>query len=145
LKNGKEIVDDLGRSRVLQCVSVGTASFSQKTKGKTRLAATKYLMTCINQPNCAGLAGLLKDPGPADAKAWDSAIAQASVLNEMSYVLMEDDRCPDAVWAGAAKNLREGSAKVVAALEQKDLKGANEAFATVTGACGTCHKAHKGS
>jgi len=124
---------------------VGTNSLSQKAKGKTRLAATKHLMRCINQPNCAGLAGLLKDPGPADAKAWDSAIAQASVLNEMGYVLMEDDRCPDGVWADATKNLREGSAKVVSALQEKDLKAANAAFGTVTGACGSCHKAHKAS
>lgn len=116
---------------------------AQKVKGKTRLAATKYLMRGVNQPACAGLDASLKGTGPSDDKAWDTAMCQASILNEMSYLLMDDGRCPDAVWAGAAKDLREGSGNVLAALEKKDLESARAAFKTVTGACGTCHKAHK--
>lgn len=117
-------------------------AWAQKTKGKTRAAATKYLMRGVQQPNCKGLGDLLKD-GPADAKAWDTAACHASCLNEMSYLLMDDGRCPDGVWAGAAKNLREGSAAALAAIEEKDLEGTRTAFKTVTGACGACHKAHK--
>ena len=120
-----------------------TSVLAQKTKGKTRAAATRYLMGGVMQPNCAGLAGLLKDPGPADDKAWETAKMQASVLNEMGFLLMDDGRCPDAVWAGATKDLREGSAGVLAALEKKDLKAANTAFQSVTGACSMCHKAHR--
>jgi cytochrome c556 len=116
---------------------------AQRIKGKTRLAATKYLMRGVNQPICSGLDASLKGSGPADDKAWDNAICQASVLNEVSYLLMEDGRCPDAVWADAAKSLREGSSQVVAALEKKDLESARAAFKTVTGACGSCHKVHK--
>jgi cytochrome c556 len=61
----------------------------------------------------------------------------------MSYLLMDDGRCPDAVWAGAAKDLREGSAAVLAAAEKKDVESAREAFKKVTGACAACHKEHK--
>jgi cytochrome c556 len=118
-------------------------SSAQVTKGKKRPAATKYLMRAINQPHCAGLAKLLKD-GPADDKAWDTAACHASCLNEMGYLLMDDGRCPDAAWAEAAKNLREGSAAVLAAVEKKDLEAARTAFKTVTGACAACHSAHKG-
>jgi hypothetical protein len=100
-------------------------------------------MRGVNQPICSGLDASLKGSGPVDDKAWDNAICQASVLNEVSYLLMEDGRCPDAVWADAAKSLREGSSQVVAALEKKDLESARAAFKTVTGACGSCHKAHK--
>lgn len=120
----------------------GAASF-QKTKGKSRAAATKYLMRGIQQTHCKGLGDLLKDAGPADDKAWDTAACHASCLNEMSYLLMDDGRCPDGVWAGATKDLREGSASVLAAVEKKDLEGTRTAFKTVTASCGACHKAHK--
>ncbi|MFN8008269.1 MAG: hypothetical protein U0V70_14840 [Terriglobia bacterium] len=139
------------RYKVVRWVSIvgvallfmGLGLTAQVKKGQTRAAATKYLMRAVNQPMCAGLGASLKDSGPADDKAWDTAMCQASVLNEMGFLLMEDGRCPDAVWAGAAKDLREGSAAVLAALEKKDLEAARTSFKTVTGACGTCHKAHK--
>ena len=121
----------------------GLSLTAQIKKGKTRAAATKYLMRAVNQPMCAGLDASLKGSGPADDKAWDTAMCQASVLNEISYALMEDGRCPDAAWANAAKDLKEGSASVLAALEKKELEGARTAFKTVTGACGSCHKAHR--
>ena len=124
-------------------ISLCGSAWAQKTKGKTRAAATKYLMRGIQQAHCKGLGDLLKESGPADDKAWDTAACHASCLNEMSYLLMDDGRCPDGVWAGAAKDLREASAAVLAAAEKKDLEGAQAAFKSVTGACGTCHKAHK--
>jgi cytochrome c556 len=123
-------------------VTVNEAA-AQKTAGKTRPAATKYLMRGVNQPHCKGLAELLKGPGPADDKAWDTAACHASCLSEMSYLLMEDGRCPDATWAGAAKSLREGSAAVLKAVEKKDLDATKGAFKTVTQACATCHSAHR--
>ena len=122
---------------------MGMGLTAQIKKGQTRAAATKYLMRAVNQPMCAGLDASLKGSGPADDKAWDTAMCQASVINEMGFLLMEDGRCPDAVWANAAKELKEGSASVLAALEKKDLEGSRTAFKTVTGACGACHKAHR--
>ncbi len=116
---------------------------AQKTKGKTRPAATKYLMRGVVRPSCASLGKLLKE-GPADDKAWDTAACHAACLSEMSFALMDDGRCPDGVWAKAAtKNLREGSAAVLAAVEAKDLDAANAAFKTVTASCAACHKEHK--
>ena len=56
-------------------VVLGTSASAQVKKGKTRPAATKYLMRGIMQPNCAGLGKLLKGDGPADDKAWDTAAA----------------------------------------------------------------------
>jgi len=57
---------------------------------------------------------------------------------------MDDGRCPDAVWAGAAKTLREGSAAVLDAVGKKDAAAANTAIGTMTSACKSCHTAHKG-
>jgi cytochrome c556 len=116
---------------------------AQKTKGKTRAAETKFLMRGINQPNCGGIAAALKDKGPADDKAWEALACHASILNEMSHVVMDDGRCPDGVWAGAGKALREGSAALLGASEKKDLAAAQEAMKGVTGSCKSCHDAHK--
>jgi cytochrome c556 len=116
---------------------------AQILKGKTRPAPTKHLMRGILQANAGSLGAALKDAGPADDKAWEGAMTSAVLLNEAGYMLMDDGRCPDAVWAGAAKSLREGSAAAMAALEKKDLEGARAGAKTLMGACGTCHKAHK--
>jgi cytochrome c556 len=123
----------------------GTSTSAQVKKGKTRPAATKYLMRGIVKTNCGGLGKLLKGDGPADDEAWDNAACHASCLNEMSFLLMSDGRCPDGKWAKAAKTtLREGSAGVLAACEKKDLEAANVAFKKMTQSCAACHKAHKG-
>lgn len=115
---------------------------AQKTKGKTRPATTKQLMGGICAPNCGSLAKLLK-AGPEDDKTWATATQNAALLNELSYILMEDGRCPDKVWAGAVKTLRECSAKVGEAAAAKDAEAARGAFKKMVEACSTCHKAHK--
>jgi len=108
-------------------------------------AATKFLMRGITQPNCKGIGELLKASGPADDKAWETLVCHASCLNELSFALVQDGRCPDGVWAGAAKSLGEGSGAVLAAAEKKDVEAARAAFKTVTDACKSCHDAHKKS
>lgn len=118
------------------------SALAQIKKGKTRPAATKFLMRGINQPNCASLAKLLKET-PSDDKTWETISCHAALLNEMSYVLMEDGRCPDATWANGAKTLREGSAALLAAAEKKDVEAARAAFKTLTAGCAACHKAHR--
>jgi cytochrome c556 len=115
----------------------------QKTKGKTRLAPTISLMQGIMNPNCTALKDLLKDGGPKDLRSWGKVQLHAAVLNEMSYVVMEDGRCPDKVWKGAAETLRKCSAKVFDAAKAKDAKAAQAAFKKLTTACDTCHKVHR--
>ncbi len=126
---------------LLTMVVTGPAN-GQVTKGKTRPLTTHQLMEGLVGPNCGGLSKALKAK-PADAKAWKKVATQAALLNEASYILMADGRCPDGVWAGAAKTLREGSAAVLKKIEAKDAAGAQAAFAGMTKACGACHKVHK--
>jgi hypothetical protein len=123
--------------------ALGPAVDAQKTKGKTRPAETKSLMKGIVQPNCASIGGLVKDAGPKDDKAWDKVALHAVVLNEMSYVVMDDGRCPDKEWATAAKTLRDCSAKLLECAKAKDVPGAQGAFKGLTGACAACHTVHK--
>lgn len=121
---------------------VSVVAPAQVKKGKTRLALTKQIMSGLVQPNCAALGKGTKE-APADDKAWESLATSAALLNEASYLLLDDGRCPDVDWANAAKTLREGSAAVLAKLEAKDTAGAAAEFKTMTQACGACHKAHK--
>jgi len=123
---------------------LSTNASAQVKKGKTRPAETKYLMRGIVQPNCASLGKMLKGDGPADDKAWENAACHAACLNEVSFLLMSDGRCPDGKWAAAAsKTMRAGSAATLAACEKKDLKAASAAFKQMTQSCAACHKAHK--
>jgi hypothetical protein len=117
---------------------------AQVKKGKTRLMQTRQLMGGLVRPSCAGIGEGLKAV-PADDKAWVELATKAALLNEASYVLIDDGRCPDGEWANAAKALREGSAEVLAKLEAKDTAGAEQALKTMTQACAACHKAHKKS
>ena len=115
---------------------------AQVKQGKTRPLKTKQLMGGLVRPNCAGLGEALKEK-PADDKAWDALATKAALLNEASYVLMADGRCPDADWKGACDTLRECSGVILKKIEAKDHEGAGEAFKAMTKACAACHSKHK--
>jgi hypothetical protein len=123
-------------------VLLSVTSRAQVTKGKSRPALTSHIMAGLVQPNCAALSKGLKDK-PADDKAWKALATSAALLNEASYLVMDDGRCPDATWANAAKTLRECSAVVLAKIDSKDAAGAQAAFTQLTKACAACHGAHR--
>ncbi len=120
--------------------SVGLA---QVKHGKARPAKTGALMKGIVKPHCGDLKKAL-ETAPANDEAWEEIGTHASVLNEMSYTLMEDGRCPDSVWADAAtKQLRAGSADLLKAVEAKDHAASKKAFGTLAQSCKACHEKHK--
>ena len=114
----------------------------QVKQGKERPLKTHHLMKGLVAAQCGALKKDL-DAGPADDKAWDTALMRAELLNEASYIVMADGRCPDGDWAKAATALRAGSAEVIEAVEARNLDQAKAAFGTMTKACGACHKKHK--
>lgn len=128
------------------CVGLLLASAAvnaQVKKGKTRLLTTEQLMEGTVKPNCDAVKKGLES-APADDKAWHKLAIHAATLNEASYTLMDDGRCPDQVWAEAAtKALRQGSADLVKAVEAKDHAAAKTAFGAMTKACKACHDKHK--
>lgn len=115
---------------------------AQVKKGKTRAASTKQLMSGLVVTNCKALGAVAKS-APADDKAWDALATNAALLNEASYLLMDDGRCPDGTWAKACKSLRTQSEAVLAKIKAKDRDGAAAEFKKLTQSCGVCHKAHK--
>ena len=127
----------------LSAIVLGSlAATAQVKKGKSRLLLTKQLMGGLVQLNCKAVGDGLKAE-PKDDKAWAALATKAALLNESSYILMADGRCPDGVWAAASTKLREGSEAVYNRIQAKDRQGAQAAFKTMTESCGACHKAHK--
>jgi hypothetical protein len=142
----KKVVSRTAVAVVILGLGIGftqQAANGQKTKGKTRPAPTVMLMQGIMFPNCSALAGFLKGDGPKTPRDWGKVELHATILNEMSYIVMDDGRCPDKVWKGAAETLRGCSKKVLEAAAAKDTKAAQAAFKKLTAACATCHAAHK--
>jgi hypothetical protein len=117
-------------------------SHAQVKQGKTRPARTSALMKGAIKPNCEVLKKAV-DTAPADDKAWKTLSYSAAVVNEMSYALMEDGRCPDSKWADANKSLQDGSAAMLAAITAKDHAAFKSAFGKTMQSCKACHDAHK--
>lgn len=115
---------------------------AQVKKGKERPLKTKSLMAGLVFPNCGAL-GKAINTAPADDKAWEDLAAKAELLNEAGHILMADGRCPDATWAGATKQLRDGTDAVLKAIAEKNHEAAKSAFPQVTAACKSCHTAHR--
>lgn len=107
-----------------------------------RIADVEHLMEGISRPHCSALGKLLK-AGPSNEKDWKHVKLHAALLNELSYMLLQAGRCPDATWAKAAQQLRESSAAVYSAASSQDTAAARSAFKGITKACATCHKAHR--
>ena len=122
---------------------IGNSVTAQVTQGKTRAMKTSHWMAGIMKTHSGALRKGLSS-APADDKAWKALEISAGLMNEASYVLMADDRCPDAVWANAVeKTLRGGSASLLEAIEAKDVAAAKTALRTMSGSCKECHTKHK--
>ncbi|MBI4579734.1 MAG: cytochrome c, partial [Planctomycetes bacterium] len=119
-----------------------SAGAAEQASPPARVAAIRHIMAGVNQPHCAAIAAALKD-GPKDDAAWADLALHAALLNESGHLLVENSRCPDATWANAAGALQRGAAELFAAAGQKDLEVSRTSFKGVTGACGTCHAAHR--
>lgn len=128
---------------VIVASTVSVVATAQFHKGKTRLALTKQIMVGLVHPNYAAIEKVAKE-APADKKAWEALETNAALLNEASYLLMEDGRCPDADWDKATQKLRAGSAAVLAKIQAKDKVGIATEIKAMTQACVDCHTAHRG-
>jgi cytochrome c553 len=118
------------------------AAIAQVKVGKSRPLETKVWMKTVNGPHCSARAKMLK-AGPADDKEWEEAATHAQLLNESGFVLMADGRCPDKVWAEAAKSLQDGSAALMKDISAKNKEGAQANMQTVLASCKSCHTAHR--
>jgi cytochrome c556 len=147
---GQEIVMKQHRSRRILGFALGLAvvaaaagAGAQIKKGKTRLAPTSHIMKGLVKPHCDAIKKGLEAAAIGD-EGWQALAVDAALLNEASYLLMDDGRCPDKVWADAAsKTFRDGSAALIKAIEGKDVARAKTAFGDMTKSCKGCHETHR--
>ncbi len=114
----------------------------QGVAGKTRPAKTGTLMKVLHRPALDRIEQGLKASSPNEA-GWEAIYEQAAILNEMSFVLMDDGRCPDKIWGEACGKMREGSWAIMVATDRKDVKASRAGAGIVKAACGSCHRTHK--
>jgi len=116
---------------------------AQVKQGKTRPATTEAIMKGLTKPQSTMVKDQLKD-GPASDEQWEELAMHAALLNEISYLLMDDGRCPDAIWADAAsKTMRQASADLINAAQARNLEHARTAFGAMMKSCKACHEKHK--
>ncbi|MBI2946268.1 MAG: cytochrome c [Verrucomicrobia bacterium] len=133
----------LGYAALATLLLTAGGVIAQVKKGKVRPMTTAQWMKGVMKPHCTALKNGL-EASPSKDEIWSELAVHAALINEASYLLMEDGRCPDGVWANAAgKTLREGSAEVLKAIEAKDTAGAKAAFEKMTKGCAACHEKHR--
>ena len=117
---------------VLLILGLVSNAVTQIQKGKTRPLMTAQWMEGVITPHCKSIKKGLWGQTPLEDKDWKKLAVNAAVLNESSYVLMADDRCPDEVWATAAsETLRIGSTELLKAIESKDVEAAKSDFSQI--------------
>ena len=111
--------------------------------GEPRVAKIQHIMAGIQQPGMQRLQRGIRGSGPADDEGWGLIGLHSALMNEVSFMLMQNDRSKDAVWAKAAADLRAASAAVNAAAGKKDLATVREGVQAMGGACKSCHDVHR--
>jgi hypothetical protein len=113
-------------------------------KGKTRPMTTEQLMEAIVKPHMTALKKGLVESKPESAKDWKKLALSAALLNESSYIMMADGRCPDKIWADACiKDLREGTAAALNGIKEKNIEATLAGFKKAGASCKACHTEHK--
>ena len=135
------------RVSVALVLSIALTSFllpssDAQKKGKTRPLTTAQLMSGLVKPQFVALKTAL-EKGPKDEDSWKAVAVHAALLNESSYIMMADGRCPDDIWEKGCKEMKSGSDAVIKHINAKDAKAALEAFAGIQASCKTCHTEHK--
>jgi cytochrome c556 len=124
-----------------------TLSSSQVTaqkKGKSRPLTTAQLMSGLVKPQLVAIQGHVADEKtPEGEDGWKSLTTSIALLNESSYTMMEDDRCPDKIWADACQILRKATASGLKAAAKKDAAGVRESIAGIGASCKACHTEFK--
>ncbi|MHC4876494.1 MAG: hypothetical protein ACYTGL_08340 [Planctomycetota bacterium] len=107
-------------------------------KGKTRPLTTSQMMAGLIKPQLTTLKETL-EAGPKDDDAWKAVATSAALLNESSYLMMDDGRCPDKTWSDACIMLKDATIDI---LKQVDARNGKAALAGVDGVIASCKHCH---
>lgn len=124
--------------------AVSSSQVTAQKKGKTRPLTTAQMMSGLVKPQLVSLQGHVADEKtPEGEDGWKALTTSIALLNESSYMMMEDDRCPDKKWADACDILRKGTESALQKAAQKDAAGVRESIAGITASCKACHSEYK--
>ena len=125
-------------------VTLSSSQVTAQKKGKSRPLTTAQLMSGLVKPQLISIKGHVDDEKtPEGEDGWKSLTTSIALLNEASYTMMEDDRCPDKTWADACQILRKATESGLKSAAKKDAAGVRESIAGITSSCKTCHTEHK--
>ena len=109
------------------------------------VANTQQLMRGMIDPASKAIAESAKDAGPADPRAWNTAIVNAVMLQESAQLLKVGTRAKDQDgWMKAVQALSDAGAAVQKAAAAKDVAAYQAAAGTINGTCQGCHSVYRG-
>ncbi|MDA0283643.1 MAG: hypothetical protein O3B13_01970 [Planctomycetota bacterium] len=124
--------------------TLSSGQVTAQKKGKTRPMTTAQLMSGLVKPQLGVLQEQLADEKtPEGEDGWKAVTTSIALLNESGHIMMEDDRCPDKIWADACEVLRKATETALSKAEQKDAAGVRESIAGISASCKACHTEHK--
>ncbi len=107
------------------------------------IASPHDLMDYVVKPSMDRLVAINKAGGPQSEKDWKHAKAHASILAEMSQLLLMAGRIKDDVWEKGADQVIKGAKASLVAAEALDVNAWRTAAGSIGKGCRGCHKVHK--
>ena len=126
----------------LSLMVVMPTDVSSQEDPDARVVEIKDIMAGIHKPAMDNVASIFKK-APETDEEWAKVALSARLINESGHLLMQNNRCPDAVWAKACSNLRAFTATYAKAAMKHDLAGAKAACAQIGASCKSCHDQHR--
>ncbi|HLK66583.1 MAG TPA: cytochrome c [Bryobacteraceae bacterium] len=108
------------------------------------IASTSQLMQGMIQPASQAITESAKDPGPADNRAWRTAMLQGIMLQESAQLLKMGSRAKDQDgWMKACQALGDAGAAVQKAAAAKDVAAYQAAAGGINATCQGCHSVYR--
>ena len=133
----------LRRFVLVALIATTTAAVSAPMhKSRSRLATTRQLMEGMLHANYLAIENAATAVR-TDVQSWNALAINPALLNEASYLIVEDDRSLGTSWDDAAEQLRAGSADMLAKIAAREKTGIESSLKVIAKACTDCHAAHR--
>ena len=108
------------------------------------IASTQQLMQGMIDPASKAIAESAKDPGPADNRAWRTAMLNGIMLQESAQLIKMGTRAKDQDgWMKACQALADAGAAVQKAAAAKDVAAYQAAAGGINATCQGCHGVYR--
>jgi cytochrome c556 len=108
------------------------------------IASTQQLMQGMIDPASKAIAESAKDPGPADNRAWRTAMLNGIMLQEAAQLIRVGSRAKDQDgWMKACQALADAGSAVQKAATAKDVAAYQAAAGGISATCQGCHSVYR--